>query len=415
MKTKLIALFLTAAILLSACGSTGADTAQVLTVSGVIEVTQVAIASQLSGRVQAVFAKEGDPVNAGEELIRLEDDLLQLQQKAASAAVVSAEAAVKTAQLGVTSAQTRYDLALSAALAAMQPDRIDNWTQAKIGEFALPAWYFSTDERLTSTDQEVVAALTALEAARTNLENIENKVDSAPFVQASQRLSDATIAYQLAEAVFNQTSATKDGQELYNAANNAFGDAKIELENARKAYDEALTTAEALDVLEARAKVRVAQEHYNLALDTQRALQTGARSPEVLMANQVIDQAQAVLEQAQSAVYQAQAQLALVEAQIKELSVYAPLDGVVLTRSIEPGEVLQAGLTALTIARLDALSVTVYIPENRYGEVKLGQHVALKVDSFPGETFTARVTRIADQAEFTPQNVQTTEGRQTTV
>ncbi len=59
--------------------------------------------------------------------------------------------------------------------------------------------------------------------------------------------------------------------------------------------------------------------------------------------------------------------------------------------------------------------MTVFIPENRYGEVILGQQVVLKVDSFPGETFTARVTRISDQAEFTPQNVQTTEGCQTTV
>jgi HlyD family secretion protein len=45
----------------------------------------------------------------------------------------------------------------------------------------------------------------------------------------------------------------------------------------------------------------------------------------------------------------------------------------------------------------------------------LGQQVVLSVDSFPNETFTATVTCIADQAEFTPQNVRTTEGRQITV
>lgn len=86
-----------------------------------------------------------------------------------------------------------------------------------------------------------------------------------------------------------------------------------------------------------------------------------------------------------------------------------------LTRSIEPGEVLQAGMTALTIGKLDTLKVTVYIPENRYGEVKLGDTASLSVDSFPGVTFSATVTRIANQAEFTPRNVQTQAERQTTV
>jgi multidrug resistance efflux pump len=57
----------------------------------------------------------------------------------------------------------------------------------------------------------------------------------------------------------------------------------------------------------------------------------------------------------------------------------------------------------------------VYLSEDRYGEVNVGDEVSLTVDSFPNETFTAVVTRIADQAEYTPRNVQTKEERQTTV
>ena len=56
-----------------------------------------------------------------------------------------------------------------------------------------------------------------------------------------------------------------------------------------------------------------------------------------------------------------------------------------------------------------------YVPENRYGTILLGQSARVNVDSFPGETFDARVIRIADQAEFTPRNVQTEQGRSTTV
>ena len=89
--------------------------------------------------------------------------------------------------------------------------------------------------------------------------------------------------------------------------------------------------------------------------------------------------------------------------------------GVVLTRSVEPGEVVQAGMSVISIANLDQLTVTVFISEASYGQVNLGQAAALQVDSFPGESFGAIVTRIADRAEYTPRNVQTKEERQTTV
>jgi HlyD family secretion protein len=55
------------------------------------------------------------------------------------------------------------------------------------------------------------------------------------------------------------------------------------------------------------------------------------------------------------------------------------------------------------------------VPEDRYGEIQLGQQARVTVDSFPDENFEALVTHIADQAEYTPRNVQTAEGRRTTV
>jgi multidrug resistance efflux pump len=69
----------------------------------------------------------------------------------------------------------------------------------------------------------------------------------------------------------------------------------------------------------------------------------------------------------------------------------------------------------LTIGQLQEVNLTVYIPETEYGKVKLGDQVSITVDSFPGETFIGNVVYISDQAEFTPRNVQTIEGRKTTV
>jgi len=93
----------------------------------------------------------------------------------------------------------------------------------------------------------------------------------------------------------------------------------------------------------------------------------------------------------------------------------SPINGVVLERLIEPHELAVPGSTVIVVGDLDSLTLRVYVPEDRYGHVFLGQNYPVTVDSFPGETFNGRVSHIANEAEFTPRNVQTVEGRMSTV
>jgi multidrug resistance efflux pump len=95
--------------------------------------------------------------------------------------------------------------------------------------------------------------------------------------------------------------------------------------------------------------------------------------------------------------------------------VRSPIDGVVLERAMEPGEIAMPGSTIVTVGNLQALTLTVYVPEERLGQVALGQTYPVTVDSFPGTEFSGLVSHIADQAEFTPRNVQTVQGRKDTV
>jgi HlyD family secretion protein len=420
MMNKTIRTFLPAGIILlvvltTGCGAAGTNANDAIQASGVIEATEVAIASELSGRVVEVSVAAGDTVHAGDILFTLDDTLLQAQAQAAEAALVSAQKGAQTAQAGVDSAQLLYDITLSSALAASQPARLEAWDRSQPASFDLPAWYFDQGEQIDTAQAAIMAARTELRSVRAELANMEAKVGSAQFLEAESRLSAARLAYQLAQALVDQAKAASDGEYLRDAAQAKFDDAKAELDSAQRAYDDALTTEGAKDILKVRARVAVAQEGYELAQDALRSLQVGTYAPDVSLAASSLDQAQAALEQAQALVDQAQAGLDLVALQIEKLTVRAPQDGVVLARSLQPGEILTAGMTALTIGDLDALTVTVYIPENLYGQISLGDAATLTADSFPGESFTALVTRIADQAEFTPQNVQTTEGRQTTV
>jgi HlyD family secretion protein len=100
---------------------------------------------------------------------------------------------------------------------------------------------------------------------------------------------------------------------------------------------------------------------------------------------------------------------------ISNEKITSPIDGVVLEVLVEPGEVANPGATLAVVSDLDKLTLTVYVPEDRYGVIILGQDYPVTVDSFPGETFNGRVSYISDQAEFTPRNVQTTDSRKATV
>ena len=93
----------------------------------------------------------------------------------------------------------------------------------------------------------------------------------------------------------------------------------------------------------------------------------------------------------------------------------SPIDGVVLLRAAEPGEIVTAGGSLLVVANLDEMTLTIYVPEDQYGKISLGQEFPISVDSFPDRVFMGKVTHISDKPEFTPQNVRTVEGRKSTV
>jgi len=124
--------------------------------------------------------------------------------------------------------------------------------------------------------------------------------------------------------------------------------------------------------------------------------------------------AQATVDAAAAQITFAQANLKMLQMQRNKLTLTAPANGAILVRTIQSGEVALPGAALLTIGQIDSLSIVVYVPEDQYGHLQLGQTAQVKVDSFPGETFTATVSQIADQAEFTPRTVQTSEECATT-
>jgi HlyD family secretion protein len=105
------------------------------------------------------------------------------------------------------------------------------------------------------------------------------------------------------------------------------------------------------------------------------------------------------------------AQLAVIESQLADTDIVSPIDGVVLVKSAEPGETVAAGTTVLTLGDIEHPWLRGYVPETQLGQVKLGQQARVTTDSFPGKTYTGRLSFIASEAEFTPKQIQTPEER----
>lgn len=380
---------------------TAGTDATALTASGAIEATQVNIAPEVAGKVTEVLVEEGQSVSMNTPLLRLDPSLLAAQRAVSSAAVDSATATLAAAQL-------KYDQTLESALAAQAAQRSKDWQASAPGEFDQPNWYIEQDQQVAAAQAELDAAQAAIDDANANLDQVITDLKNSDFLQAEQDLADARATFVIAEQVKDQASNASDSGGLSEAAQDYYDEALTELEDAEEAYNDLMNSDEAEDVEYARGQVLVARQRYDAAYARLLTLQTGADSPAVIAAAKELDKAK-------SALAQAEASLALIDAQIAKLEVKAPMDGVILTRNVEPGEFVQPGATTLTIGNLNELTITVYIPENRYGEISLGQTATLTVDSFPDVTFNATVIQIADKAEFTPRNVQTVEGRSSTV
>jgi len=240
----------------------------------------------------------------------------------------------------------------------------------------------------------------------------------------------ARAAWQLAQLNEAQAQARLDGlrsdskvpKEAVNDAEATLDDVKELADTTETAYNELTSGASAKrldaawdEVQEAErrlasvvrspagsaeilfAQVDAATGQHHLAAANLSALQNGAREEEI--------------EAARARVQAAQAQLDALNLQLSKFIVTAPWEGVILTRGAEVGQTALPGATLIEVGRLDQLELTVYLPEEKFGLLVPGQTVQVRVDTYPNRVFEGTVLRMANEAEFTPTNVQTKEDR----
>ena len=365
--------------------------------SGVVEATEVDVSAQVGGLLTAVEAQEGASVAAGDEIARIETEDLEAQLRQAQGAVQAAEgdlARSRATRAGTRAARETARLAYEratelkgrrAGAAAQHEGAVAARDQAKARLDLV---------RAGTREEEIRQARAAAESAEAEWENARLELERREMLLAQGAISQQQVDFQRA--------AEKGSRGRMEAARarleEALAGARTEEERQAEA---ALAQAEA-NVLAGRRALETAEELYTDKLELKQRLDLAEAEEQA--AQEATAAAAGQLESARGA-------LAAAEKRLRDAVVTAPLDARVLLRIREPGETVGSGQPIVRLADLDHMWLRVYLPETEIDRVKLGQKAEVTIDGAPGRTFAGEVTEIAQEAEFTPKNVQTREQR----
>ena len=327
-----------------------------IVVSGNIELTEVNIAFKTAGKLIERTVDEGDAVKKGQVIARLDRDQLVAQRERETAGLESAQS-----QLAQAETALEWEKAtLAGDVEQKRGDVAAN--EARLAEFqngARPQEKLDAQAAVDSAQSEVDRSKKDWDRAQTLFK--DDDISAAQFDQYRNRWESATAALKSA----------KERQALVLAG--------------------------------PRAEVIQAQQ---AALERSRgALKMGeANTLEMKRREQELTTRRAEIARSR-------ASIAMIDSQLADTVEASPVDGVVLVKSADVGEVLASGTTIVTVGDIDHPWLRGYVNETDLGRVKLGSKVKVTTDSYPGKVYAGRVTFIAADAEFTPKQIQTAEER----
>jgi HlyD family secretion protein len=327
-----------------------------IVLSGNIELTEVNIAFKTAGKLIERMVDEGDPVTKGMVIARLDRDQLLRQQERERAALAAAQMQLAQAQTAV------------------------NWQQ----------------QTLHADLEQRRADLRAYEAQYEQLKNgsrPQEIQDAKAAVEAAQAVYDrARNDWERAQALFKNDDISRAQYDQYRTQ---FDSAQAALKQAQQRADLVLIGPRQEQIEAARAQMERARAALKMA---------EANELELKRRNQEVSARRAEIERER-------AQIALIDSQLEDTVAVSPIEGVVLVKAADVGEVLAPGATVVTIGDMDHPWLRGYIGERDLGRVKLGTKAKITSDSYPGKAYWGRVSFISSEAEFTPKQIQTQEER----
>ncbi|HEY9596546.1 MAG TPA: HlyD family efflux transporter periplasmic adaptor subunit [Cyanophyceae cyanobacterium] len=328
--------------------------AEPLRVTGRLEGYETDIGAKVAGRIDFVAVREGDRVSKGQVIVRLDDSEIQAQLKGADARLDSTQKQEEQTRLSINLLDSQM-LETQLALQQAQGDAKGRIFQAESSVAAAQA-------QLNQAEAQVQQAKSELALAKVNRDRYAQLVSQGAVTQ--QQYDQAQTAYETASANLRSHQASVDSfRKLVNSAQGQLVQAQTTglNPNIRNAQLQGLRT----QIAQTQLKLAAAQADINNALASKQEIQ----------------------------------------AKIAYLNVISPIDGVVTTRSVEPGEVVTSGKTLLTVINPNTVYLRGFVPEGDIGKVRVGQPARVFLDSAPDKPLSAKVSAIDTQASFTPENI----------
>jgi HlyD family secretion protein len=325
-----------------------------LRVSGRIEGYETNIGAKIGGRVNFIAVREGDLVKTGELVVRLSDDDIQAQLRGAKARLKKAIEARDQATEQIVIANTAV-------------------TQAQLNK----------EQAIEDADGRIVQAEAQVASSRANLSQAE-----AQLTQSEADLKLAELRKVRYDTLASQGAVMQDQADQ---ADTTLATARATT-NSRKAAVDA-----------ARKQLLAAEGNLTQAKTTR--LNPNIRTAGLLAAERQLAQAQLQLRAADHEIQNSKAAVDEINANIAYLNIPSPIDATVTARAVEPGAVVVAGQTVLSVINLETVYLRAYFPEGDIGKVRVGQQAFVYLDSAPKKGIPAKVIEVDPEASFTPENI----------
>ncbi|PXX46212.1 MULTISPECIES: secretion protein HlyD [Aquitalea] len=235
------------------------------------------------------------------------------------------------------------------------------------------------------------------EGAQIKAGQVLGRLDDAPQRNAVADAEAALAALQARQSLMHQGYRAEDvaqARAALDARQAALTDARAAWQRQQELAGTGAAAVKALDA--ARSAHDQAQAQYQAAQQQYQALSKGYRPQEVA--------------EVDANVKRAQAQLASARLQLADTVLTAPADGIILTRAVEPGSMLAAGSSVLTLSLRQPVWVRAYVAEPQLGQAQPGRKVWIYRDG-RSQPYAAVVGFVSPTAEFTPKNVETADLR----
>lgn len=325
-----------------------------LRLSGRIEGYETDVGAKVAGRIESVAVREGDVVRKNQVIVKLDDAEIQAQLQGAEARLDSIRKQEEQARLQINILESQ----IIENQLTLQQARGD----AKGQIFQAESSVASVQAQLNQAIAQVEQAKSELKLARMNRDRYTKLVAEGAVTQ--QQFDQAQTSFETAFATLKSHQASVDSyRKLVNSAQGQ------------------LTQAQSTGL---NPSIRNAQL-------------TGLRTQ--------LAQTRLKLAAAQADVANAKASQQETKAQIAYLNVKSPIEGVVISRNVEPGAVVTAGKTLLTVIDPKTVYLRGFIPQGEIGKLRVGQSAKVFLDSAPKESLSGKVAAVDTEASFTPENI----------